>query len=107
MFDKLKNLLSVPVLVVSACAALITIVTVFGFRVESPESQLKEHIIKSSELHMKQQLQLDSTAANVQHVEHVEDLLESLLRGECLENPRENLARQGLLVKCKELGIER
>jgi hypothetical protein len=106
-FDKIKSWLTLPTILVSAIVAVGTIISIFGFSVESPESKLKEHIVKSAELHAQQQRQIDSTAAESEHIKHVEGLLESLLRGECLENPRENLARQGLLVKCKELGIDR
>ena len=58
-------------------------------------------------MHLVLETRIDSTVKSVEHVEHVEDLLEGLLRGECLENPKENLARQGLLKKCEELGINR
>lgn len=41
------------------------------------------------------------------HTTDLEKLLESLVRGECIENPRADLARQGLLAKCRQLGIDR
>lgn len=41
----------------------------------------------------------------ITYVVRQEALLESLVRGECIENPRQDLARQGLLQKCINLGI--
>jgi hypothetical protein len=42
-----------------------------------------------------------------EHAETQEKLLEAIVRGECIENPKANLARQGLLNKCRQLGIDR
>jgi len=41
------------------------------------------------------------------HLEDMEEAQNAALRGECLENSVENLARQGLTLRCKELGITR
>lgn len=41
------------------------------------------------------------------HTTDLEKLMESLVRGECIENPKADLARQGLLAKCRQLGIQR
>ena len=46
------------------------------------------------------------TQINDRHMEQ-QVLVEAIVRGECIENPIENLERQGLITKCRELGIER
>ena len=109
--ETVKAWLSLPTIVVSCLVALGVLIAAFGFRVQSPAkqvelitTQINQHIMDEQSFHVNQTNKLDSTTS---HTEHVETLIESLLRGECLENPRENLVRQGLIKKCQELGINR
>jgi len=104
MIEKLSNKV---VAVGGAVAVVAAIITIFGFKLVTPTDTITEHITRSQQLHVEVQSKIDSTVKQVEHIEHIEQLLEAILRGECLENPRENLARQGLLQKCKELGINR
>jgi hypothetical protein len=101
---RLKELLTWPAIIVSAILAIGTFIAFFGFDVQTPVERLQSHIEIEQDFH-------DSTAKVVteldRHSEDNEALLESLIRGECLENPRENLIRQGLIKKCTDLGIDR
>jgi len=98
---RIKELLSLPTLIVGAAIALATIFAFWGSVLKTPE-RLDEHI----QLEMRVHALLDSSVSEIdEHSEDAESLLNSLIRGECIENPRENLARQGLIVKCQELGI--
>ena len=104
MLEKISNKI---VAIGGAVVVIGGLVAYMGFQVQTPTDKLDKYIIQSDKVHVVMDSKLDSVQKEVEHVDHVEDLLEGLLRGECLENPRENLARQGLLNKCKELGIER
>jgi hypothetical protein len=104
MLEKLSN----KIVTIGGAVVLIgSVVAYFGFQVQTPSDTLGKHIAASEKEHAAINEKLDSVDTQSQHIIHVEELLEAMLRGECLENPRENLARQGLLTKCKELGIER
>ena len=102
--EKLSNKI---IAIGGAIAVIGAAIAYMGFNVESPTDKLDTYIIQSDKVHVVMEKKIDSVQKEVEHVNHIENLLEGLLRGECLENPRENLARQGLLVKCKQLGIDR
>lgn len=104
MLEKISNKI---VAVGGAVAVIAATVAYFGFSVETPTETLEKHITVSEKEHAAFNIKLDSVANEAEHISHVEELLEGLLRGECLENPKENLVRQGLIQKCKELGIQR
>ena len=103
-FEKLSNKI---IAISSAAAVIIATVAYFGFQVETPTDALNKHVEQSAKLHLIIDTRLESAEKNTLHLQYVETLLEGILRGECIENPRQNLARQGLLAKCKELGISR
>jgi hypothetical protein len=84
-----------------------SLIAYLGFQIQTPTETLGKHIATEEKAHTAFNVKLDSVGKQGEHISHIEELLEGMLRGECLENPRENLARQGLLTKCKELGIER
>lgn len=94
---KLEKLSSKIVAIGGAITVIGGIIAYFGFEILTPTAKLQKHIEREQSYHQS----LDSLAR------HTDEHLEGLLRGECIENPRENLARQGLLGKCKELGIEK
>lgn len=104
MLEKISNKI---VAVGGAIAVIAATVAYFGFSVQTPTETLEKHITTAEKEHTAFSIKLDSVAKGSEHVTHVEELLEGMLRGECLENPRENLIRQGLIQKCKELGIEK
>jgi len=84
-----------------------SLIAYLGFQIQTPTETLGKHIAAEEKAHTAFNVKLDSVGKQGEHISHIEELLEGMLRGECLENPRENLARQGLLTKCKDLGIER
>jgi hypothetical protein len=84
-----------------------SLIAYLGFQIQTPTDTLDKHISSAEKTHITFEAKLDSANKQGEHVEHVESLLEGLLRGECLENPKENLVRQGLIKKCEELGIIR
>lgn len=104
MLEKISNKI---IAIAGAIVVIGGFVAYMGFKIQTPAESLDKHIIQENVTHDIMDTKLDSVKGGIEHLEHVELLLEGLLRGECLENPRENLARQGLLTKCKELGIER
>lgn len=87
------------VAVVLACLAVLAW---FGFRVQMPGERLESHLTASDSAHRAMEARFE---AGHEHDEQMETLLQGMVRGECIENPRENLARQGLLPTCQKLGI--
>ncbi len=73
---------------------------IFGFGITTPGERWDKH-------------QTDHVAINVAIIEmdyHFVErkmVLDAVVLGECIENPIENLERQRLIEKCRELGIER
>lgn len=104
MIEKLSNKI---VAIGGAIALIVSAITYFGFNVQTPKDSLDKHVAYAEKEHAAFELKIDSVSKQAEHVSHVEELIEGMLRGECLENPRENLIRQGLIAKCRELGIER
>lgn len=94
MQQRIKELLTWPAIIVGCFAAIGTFIAFFGFDLQSPATRLENHIQIEQTYHRS----LDSLA------KETDEHLEGLLRGECLENPEENLRRQGIYLKCKELG---
>ncbi len=96
------------------------LMTAGGFRTESPIDrlgQLEADLELAEEVHSThhaaeqamwtvQRLFSDSiTASKDSSRRQRTGLIEALVRGECLENSRDNLALQGLSAKCQDLGI--
>ena len=104
MIEKISN----KIIAIGGAVVIIGgLIAYLGFQVQTPTETLDKHVAQEEKIHAVFDTKLDSAAKGVEHIEHVETLLEGLLRGECLENPRENLVRQGLIKKCEELGIVR
>lgn len=104
MLDKIKDVINIPSMVVSSAVAVFAVVAKLGIDIQGPTEKLNMHIQQEKIYHVEQTIKIDSTTL---HVQHVEGLIEGILRGECIENKKENLIRQGLIEKCKELGINR
>lgn len=90
-----------PVLV-GTITAIIVVVGWFGGVIQLPGERFAKHEQESEAIHQHIFAELDSA-----HVDDkvYRDLLEGMVRGECIENPMENLARQGLLPTCRRLGV--
>jgi len=94
-----KEGLGLTALVLPALAAIAWLANLLS----APE-KLERHIVAESTYHAMRDTvmkELDN------HAEDMESLVESVVRGECIENPARDLARQGLLRKCEALGIRR
>lgn len=113
MADKAKIIewIKVPAWVLGAVTAIAVLLGALGFGWSTPGSKWNEHDVQhvAEELiHSDNWAEMDGalTQINDRHMEQ-QVLVEAIVRGECIENPRENLERQGLITKCRELGIER
>lgn len=91
-------------IIAAGLAAIAVILSAFGFAVATPGAQLSEY----KEVHVIEHTEIDSALLNIdRNMSQQMNLTEGLVRGECLENAYSKLARQGVLVTCKYLGIER
>lgn len=104
---KLESISNKIIAIGGAVAIIASTIAYFGFSMDTPREVLDKHVAKSEKEHVAMDVKIDSVSAKAENVSHIEELLEGMLRGECLENPRDNLVRQGLIKKCEELGIER
>ena len=96
--------LKLPVIAAGGAGGLMIIAGVFGFSITGPGAVMAVFKVE----HAVEHVIIDDTLAGIdRHMEAQQILLEAVVRGECIENPKENLQRQGLIEKCKELGIER
>ena len=96
--------LKLPAFTVAGAAGLMIIAGVFGFSITSPGAAMEEFKTE----HTVDHVIIDTALAEIDEHMHVQqELIESIVRGECIENPIENLQRQGLIAKCLELGITR
>lgn len=96
---------SVPVILATTISAIAVIagVVVNAARVMETPKLLQAHIAAESTW----RAGMTALAAQSSRLEAGDRvMLEALVRGKCLESSRENLARQGLVLKCRELGIE-
>lgn len=97
----LDTLKKAPVLV-SIVAALLIIGAWFGFDVKMPGERFDRHVQQADSIHRALDTKFQDDHA---HDEVIEQMIEGMVRGECIENPIENLARQGLIPACRKLGI--
>ncbi len=100
-----------PAAIIAALALIGILMGAFGFGFSTPGDQWEEHDVQ----HVAEELiHSDNWAEMGEAITEINDrhgeqqtLVEAIVRGECIENPIENLQRQGLIQKCEELGIER
>lgn len=98
-FERFKQVVAIPGLIMGAVMAIAWLVTLLN-----TGKRLDGHVVQESVYHRLS----DSALRELHgHATDNEKLLEALARGECIENPRADLARQGLLAKCRQLGIDR
>lgn len=96
--------LKLPALAVGGVGGLALMASAFGFSIKGPGAVMAEFKVE----HEVEHVIINDTLAEIDNHMHVQmELIESIVRGECIENPIENLQRQGLIAKCSELGIER
>lgn len=108
---KLSEWIRWPAAILGAITAIAILLGALGFDFSTPGTKWSEHDVQhvAEELiHSDNWDDMDSalTEINDRHMEQ-QTLVEAIVRGECIENPIENLQRQGLIAKCEELGIER
>lgn len=109
--SKLSDWVKWPAWVLGAITATAILLGAFGFGFSTPGEKWDEHDVQhiAEELiHSDNWASMDNALSEIndRHMEQ-QTLVEAIVRGECIENPRENLERQGLITKCRELGIER
>jgi hypothetical protein len=103
VIDRFKLWIGIPAAVIASLAAVYGAFTFIKEIADTPE-RLEAHEATSRVVHDSAKRFDDELHA---HAEAQEKLLEGLVRGECIENPKADLARQGLLRKCGDLGIVR
>ena len=113
MADKTKitEWVKVPAYILAAITAIGVLMGALGFGWSTPGNKWSEHTVvhEVEELiHSDNWAEMETALIeiNFRHGEQ-QVLVEAIVRGECITNPLENLERQGLITKCRELGIER
>ena len=97
---KLSEWVKWPAAILGAITAVAILLGAFGFGFSTPGDAWDEHNVEH--------VILSDTIREIDAHLHVQqELIEALVRGECIENPLEDLQRQGLSQKCSDLGIER
>ena len=100
----LMTVMKLPALAVGGIGGLALMASAFGFSITGPGAVMEEYKTE----HVVEHVIIDTALAEIDEHMHVQqELIESIVRGECIENPVENLQRQGLIAKCLELGITR
>ncbi len=89
---------------VAGIGAIVLVLTILGFGIKTPAAALTEFKVDHAVEHAAIEDTLGEITAGLRSQQ---ELLEAIARGECIENPLEDLQRQGLIDKCQELGIER
>lgn len=101
---RFKELAALPAILVGMLVALGYLLSL-----QSTGKRLGDHVVQESTVHRRDfaaRRRTDSAVAELdEHAEDLGRLVEALIRGECIENPTKDLARQGLLAKCRALGI--
>lgn len=99
---KLLEWINPPTSIITFILGVIAILTLLGLEVVSPNQKLQLHAQQSNVIH-------DSMSLAIKRIEKRQDkydfLIDALVRGECIKNTKENLARQGLMQKCSQEGI--
>lgn len=100
-----------PAAFIAGGAGIVTALVMLGFGFSSPADKWEDHDVQhvvEIEAQTQQFEKIDIALDNIDDMQmEQQTLVESIVRGECIENPIENLQRQGLIAKCEELGIER
>lgn len=97
-------MVKLPAMIIGGVGAIGGVLVAFGFGLSTPGARFEEYKGDHGEVHVT----IDTTLIEIDNHLHAQrELIEAIVRGECIENPVENLQRQGLITKCSELGIER
>ena len=100
----LVTALKIPAIAAGGIGGLVLMASAFGFSITGPGAVMEEFKTE----HAVEHVIIDTTLIEIDnHLHAQQELIEAIVRGDCIENPVENLQRQGLITKCSELGIER
>lgn len=109
--SKITEWIKFPAYILGALTAIAVLLGALGFGWSTPGNKWDEHEVKhvaEMEVHDEQFQKIDAALENIDDVQmEQQTLFEALVISDCIENPRENLERQGLITKCRELGIAR
>ena len=111
MNKKIPEWIKWPAYIIGALVAIGVLLGALGFNWSTPGSRWDTHDVEhvvEAEIHTEQFARIDTALSNIDDVQmEQQTLFEALVISDCIENPVENLERQGLISKCRELGIER
>lgn len=100
----LLAMLKIPATVVGGVGGIAIVLSAFGFGIRTPGARLDEFV----DTHEVEHVIISDTLKEIDdHLEVQQILMESMVRGECLESAYDKLARQGLSDTCSDLGIGR
>lgn len=93
MWPKIESFFGKASTIIGGFLLILGLIAYFGFNVVTPSENIEKLEFKINKL----QETLDDQGK----------LLEGITRSSCIEHPKEDLQRLGLMASCKELGIER
>lgn len=93
MWEKIEGFFGKASTVIGGFLLILGLVAYFGFTVNTPSDNIGKIEMKINKL----QETLDEQGK----------LLEATVRSSCIEHPKVDLERLGMMKACKELGIER
>lgn len=106
--EKITLWLGIPGLIVGAALALGTLFGVFGFQIKTPEQSLQEHVAEFVNFRTDADSFHNIEQKTVrEELKHVEGLAILPIRRSCVRDSYDELAVQGFLPYCQELGINR
>lgn len=108
--ERLKYWLGIPAAVVGALLAIYGAFTFVDDIVKTPE-RLHQHQVASDTTHKALlatlQVLQDESRAGRREVRAVGRRVNGIVRGECIENSKRDLEKQGLIPTCDSLGVRR
>ena len=116
--SQLTSVFQLPSVIVSATTAVVLLFVSFGFQFKTPAALMAEyreaHLIEHQMLE-RRHLELDAQDTTISNqlqeqstqLQDQSELLEALVRSECIRETLVNLERAGIVSKCRELGIRK
>jgi hypothetical protein len=93
MWSTIESFFGKASTIIGGFLLILGLVAYFGFNINTPSENIEKIEVKLNKL----QETLDEQGK----------LLEATVRSSCIEHPKEDLERLGMMKACKELGIER
>ncbi len=93
MWPKIETFFGKASTIIGGFLLILGLIAYFGFNIVTPSDNISKIEVKINKL----QETLDEQGK----------LLEGITRSSCIEHPKVDLQRLGLIAACKELGIER